>query len=199
MACNITQPHLNTFFIYFLFLPSFRSFLPLPLYPVLFYPSFGPMNKISFSRYRISSVFILQRETRREREQESVMENKRAIFLFIYLSGPSWPCRALTLCVMVRHQPNPSPFKKTILWLYSICLLQIWFYYEPRPHLFPAWLMSMHRPVLTLSLAHFSPLLFTLKLIDCLIRHLAAHGEFGYLYSSLEGSSSFPLLNISSR
>lgn len=157
------------------------------------------MNKISFSRYRISSVFILQRETRREREQESVMENKRAIFLFIYLSGPSWPCRALTLCVMVRHQPNPSPFKKTILWLYSICLLQIWFYYEPRPHLFPAWLMSMHRPVLTLSLAHFSPLLFTLKLIDCLIRHLAAHGEFGYLYSSLEGSSSFPLLNISSR
>lgn len=52
---------------------------------------------------------------------------------------------------------------------------------------------------LTFPLTHFSFLLFTLKLIDCLIRHLAAHGEFSYLYSSLEGSSSFPLLNISAR
>ncbi len=153
------------------------------------------MNKISFSRYRISSVFIPQWGTRKEWEQESVMENKRAIFLFIYLSGPSWPCRALTLCVMVHHQPNPSPSKKTILWLYSVCLLHIWVYYEQRPHLFPTWLVSMHCLIFT----HFSPLLFTLKLTDCLIRHLAAHGEFGYLYSSLEGTSSFPLLNISAR
>lgn len=55
------------------------------------------------------------------------------------------------------------------------------------------------RCILTLSLAHFSPLLFTLKLIDCLIRHLASHGDFSYLYSSLKGSSSFLLLNISAR
>ncbi len=93
VACNITQPHLNTCFIHCFFSRLLDSFLPLPLYPVLFYPSFGPMNKISFSRYRISSVFILQRETRR-RAGAGKCDGEQACHLSIHLS--IWPFLALS-------------------------------------------------------------------------------------------------------
>lgn len=143
---------------------------------ILSYPSSSPMNKISSSLSKIRTTFIPQREPCRNREHECVMENKRAVSLFICLSGLSWPCQALTPCVMVHHQANPSPFKKTILWLCSICLLQIWVYYEPRPHLFFSLTHVNENPQplsLSLSLWH------THTLLPCLI-----HPEIDWVFNS---------------